>query len=183
MAKKRNKGRPAPPVSAKNSINSPSRWSRVTKILLGAISTTGIIAGLPGLASYYVHVSVTPTTSVREREAMGTVFQLSNPSSFLISDVKYACITETLHDPVHGMNFSGNTSVPNGAATFDLGPGGSADLDCDREIVGVQDLEGGFAVEVSYKPLFWCRKTERFRFHTIKTDDGKWVWKRTLAMN
>ena len=149
------------------------------------LSVIALIAALLGIWNYVSpRISVSASGSVREHEALGTIFNLSNNGSLTIHEVKIRCGIHNLQEPGQRPLISNITVIPYGSDLGNLEAGKTVGLPCENIIWGAQQAEGDIVIEVSYRPDFWhWRKHTYFRFISEKTDDGTWVWKPMTDMN
>jgi len=148
-----------------------SRASRATKVpgILFAI-----LSGMLTLLTYFPRLTIADNGTVRSRDPMGTVFNLTNGGVLPVFDVEQGCavdITDENGRPrIRGLNV---WMRPLGY----LGPGDTKSLNCQHVASGFNSPTS-MTVRIRYRPLFWFRKfTKAFPLEAEKKDDGSWVWK------
>lgn len=130
-----------------------------------------------GVVSFFPRLSVSQRGSVREHEALATIFDVTNQGLFPLKDLEIDCGADRLRSSqwggIRGISFAFPES-----RVARLEPAQTVTADCDRMIKGDQTLHGTMSVRVSYRPFLWpSRRGKKFLMASVQTDQGTWIWK------
>jgi hypothetical protein len=148
--------------------NSGKKLARLGSIVLFLVSLPSI------MSAYFPRISVAQRESVREHDAMGTIFSITNGGAFDIQDVLIACGIDSLA----GGRIRGFSIQMPDSKIGTIVAGNSADSACENTVVGDTVYGGTISLRVSYRPSFWPWKRGReFTMKSTQTDKGTWIWK------
>jgi hypothetical protein len=141
------------------------------------VSMFTLLAGVPAFFSYFPQLALSQDGTVRERDAMGTVFNLTNNGPLPIFGVGQTCA-------VYIMGKNDRPMISGLRLTFKplgyLGPfGGVKSLNCHHTVANMTDwvAHTSLTITIRYRPLFppWEHSKE-FPLEAEKADNGTWVW-------
>jgi hypothetical protein len=151
-----------------------ARWLTRARLIAGVIIFL-IFTAIPVGLSYFPHLSVTKSGTVRSRDAMGTIFDVTNNGILPLYDVDQGCGFDQVK--YAGGEISGISMTPFEYKLGTLAPGDTKSLNCEKTLA-LGGTQFDIAIEITYRPLLWpWRITKSFPFEAEKADDGTWVWK------
>lgn len=142
-------------------------------IIPGAI--VAVLGGILTLLSYVPQLDVSDAHTVRSRDPMGTIFNLTN-NGLPVFGVEQICRMSIVRP--NGM------PLITGGGGIEMAPlgylvhGQTKSLNCHHSAVGF-NMDTTLIIEIRYRPFYLPWKlSERFPFQAEKADDGTWAWKK-----